>query len=496
VKQSQRIAKNTLFGFLGGVFGGGLQFLSLLLVAWYLGVANFGIFSYLLAFATIFQYVADFGLSRILIREIALHPSEIERLLGGAKSLIWILFGFTSFAALAVIAALPIDRELKALSWLMTVGYLCHLHTIGYASVLRATENMEFNSIAFTLHKAVMVLFLWLFLSLKWGLFGVVLAHLGANLFLWAYYHIIVTTAFSPGRLLYAPRFWKELLTDALPMAGSLILRQSAWQLDVLILSFLVSTVDLGYFSGPFRLLMGMTVFATLFAQPLFPLFVRLGHESIDQFAVVYRRTLKWFCVLSFPGMVLCLSWPKICLFLFLGKHFLPAAPALIILSAAIIPLFISVLYPFIFSALNRQADYFFIMLTLVVARVLLEIFCVPRFGYLSEGYIVVAMESLVFIVLTVRLRLLNIHPHLFSTMGKPALASLPCFLIMTYLPHGSYIAMAFSILLCSIVYPLFLVLWKTISPEEFLLLREGLGFAKPYWQKIDSIVTGMGRKK
>jgi len=50
VKQSQRIAKNTAFGMLAAGVGGGLQFLSLLIAARYLGVADFGILSYLLAF--------------------------------------------------------------------------------------------------------------------------------------------------------------------------------------------------------------------------------------------------------------------------------------------------------------------------------------------------------------------------------------------------------------------------------------------------------------
>ena len=101
MKQSHRIAKNTAFGIFAAVVGGGLQFVSILVVARFLGVVDFGIFSYLLAFASVFQFVADFGLSNILIREIAKRPDELERLLLGARSLMWIFTALTSLLSIS-----------------------------------------------------------------------------------------------------------------------------------------------------------------------------------------------------------------------------------------------------------------------------------------------------------------------------------------------------------------------------------------------------------
>jgi O-antigen/teichoic acid export membrane protein len=494
VKQSQRIAKNTAFGMLAAGVGGGLQFLSLLIAARYLGVADFGILSYLLAFATIFQFVADFGLSNILVREMTRRPTEVEYLLGGAKALMWVLFGLGLLLLLGVVAVIPVTAKVKTLSWFISMGYLARLNVVAYSSVLRSKEHMEFNSIAFILHKVVMICLFGVVIMLKWGLWGIVFADFSANMFLWIYYSLVVSIGFSPGRLHCDFPLWKSLLAESIPLGSGLILRQSAWQLDMLILGFLVDPVSLGLFSGPFRILMGMSMVSGLLTQPLFPLFVRLAHQAREEFAVVYQRTIKWFCLVSFPLMTVCLAWPGPCIGLFFGKHFLPGAPALMILSLAIFSIFVSVLYPYLFSALGRQTDFVMIMAGAVAARISLEFLLVPRFGYLSECGVIVGIEFLLFLALSWRLRVLGLPLDFRSAILRPAFASGLCLLALIYLPHGNLAWMAQDLLLCAVIYGAVLFWTKTLVAEELVLIREGVGFLKPYWNTIQGKI-GAGRR-
>jgi len=485
MKQSQRIAKNALFGLVAGVVGGALQFLSILIVAWHLGVEDFGNFSYLLAFGTIVQFVADFGLSRILVREMTLYPGQLEHLLGNAKGLLWILFGVALLLAFAVISLLPVPPHLRLLLCIMSMGSLCQLHTIGYASVLIATENMEFNSIAFILHKIVLVSLLELFLSCHGGLLGVVLAYLSANIFLWVYYHLVVAIGFFPGRLRYHVNLWKRLFMDSISMAGGMIMRQFSWQMDLLVLGWCTGPIALGYFSSPFRMLLALTLIPVLLAQPLFPLFVRLARESIEQLDGLYRKTLTWFCLLSFPPMAVGFAWPKACLLICFGSHFLPAAPALKVLSLAAIPACASVLYPYLFSALNRQGNFFLVILAFALLRLALEVIFVPRWGYMAECYIIVAMEVGLFATLAWRLRPLGLALRLGSFLGKPALAGLPCLLLLIYFPHATFPWTCICLSLCVVIYPALLWQCHTLQSEDLLLMRDSLGFFKPYWNKI-----------
>ncbi|MGA7130175.1 MAG: oligosaccharide flippase family protein, partial [Chthoniobacterales bacterium] len=91
MKQSQRIVKNVLAGGFAVGAGGLLQLTAVVLIARSVSVNDFGIYSFILAFAVFFQLLADTGLSNILMRELAKTPEKMAEILGAALSLIWVL---------------------------------------------------------------------------------------------------------------------------------------------------------------------------------------------------------------------------------------------------------------------------------------------------------------------------------------------------------------------------------------------------------------------
>ena len=67
MKQSQRIAKNVLAGGISTVLGGAFQLAAVLLIARRVSVAEFGIYSFTLAFAFLMSRLGDMGVSNILV---------------------------------------------------------------------------------------------------------------------------------------------------------------------------------------------------------------------------------------------------------------------------------------------------------------------------------------------------------------------------------------------------------------------------------------------
>ena len=76
MKQSQRIVKNAVFGIAASVIGGAVYLATVLTIAHKVSVVEFGKYSFVLAFAMFFQLVADSGLPRMMIREIAKDPEK------------------------------------------------------------------------------------------------------------------------------------------------------------------------------------------------------------------------------------------------------------------------------------------------------------------------------------------------------------------------------------------------------------------------------------
>ena len=309
---AQRVGKNVAWMLLGGGLGAVLQMLAILLAARGLQLNEFGTFNYLLSFAIVFQFLTDFGLTNILTREVARHPNDISHLLGSAKGLMWSLFFLSTILLLGVVLLMKLPASTKAQSFVMGLASLTILQAISYSAVLRALEDMEFNAIAFTLHKGLFAGFVAVSLWRHWGLWGVVNSYMAACLIFWFFNWQVVSRRITR----VSPRIdlplWKSMLSEAVPLGSGLVLRQFAWQADILILAWLVDATALGLFSGPYRILLGMRTISMAFALPLYPAMIRSALGTKEKFGEFYNRAMKWFCCLSVPGAVLFIVWPRL----------------------------------------------------------------------------------------------------------------------------------------------------------------------------------------
>ena len=94
MKQSQRIVKNAVVGVAAGVIAGLVYLATTIAIArnHNVSLAEFGKYQWVLAFAMIAQLVADSGLPRMMIREIAKDPECVGKITGASAGLIWVHF--------------------------------------------------------------------------------------------------------------------------------------------------------------------------------------------------------------------------------------------------------------------------------------------------------------------------------------------------------------------------------------------------------------------
>ena len=267
------------------------------------------------------------------------------------------------------------------------VGYLLLLQSVSYVAVLRATEHMEHNAIGFVVHKVVLVALLIVVLWLNGGLWGAVWCHFAANLFQVFYYRWVVGRRFPLPKgnwFVWDLSTWTFLTIETVPLGISLGLRQFSWQAEIFLLKYLVAPFALGLFSGPYRFLMGLTLFSAVLTGPLFPMFVRLAGESREQLAEAYQRSVRWFYLLALPLVAACVMWPHAIVVLLLGKSFLPAVPALRLMGVAVVPLFLTALYPVLYSTLRRTGRYLVAMAGVLAGRLVLGTWLIMRLNYMG----------------------------------------------------------------------------------------------------------------
>ena len=496
MKASQRVMKNAAWGVLSGVVGGGLQFLSVIVVARGLDVSVFGTYNYLLAFAILFQFLADFGLVNILVREIARRPSEVKHLLGSAKGLMWLLFVcFLPVLAGAVLLQ-DASAEVKLQSFVMGIASLTLLQGVSYAAVLRAFEDMEFNSIGFTLHKAALLGFTFVSLQLHWGLWGLVFANLAANLLLWLYYAQIVGWRFQLWVSLKKDfQLWKIMIGEAIPLGGGLLLRQAGWQLDSLLLYWLADSYSVGLFGGPYRLLLAVRLLSMILVLPLYPGLVRQAKTSLPEFWSSYRQALKWLICLGAPGAVVFIFAPETVIRTLLGAKFLASTAALQWFGLAFVPMFVSALFPYVFTALGRQRSFFLATGIALVLRLGFELWLIPKFGYMSACIIAAWCEILPFGLFILMLDWGGIGASIVDSFLKPTVAALAMgatlYLGQKYFGETGQLApRLLTFVLSGVVYLAFLFGARSFSKGELAAAKEALSFLGPYFRSLRKAAT------
>jgi len=487
VKQSQRIVKNAVFGIGASLIGGLVYLATVLTIARMVSVVEFGKYSFVLAFAMFFQLLADAGLPRMLIREIAKDPKALVPLVGAATSLIWVVSVAVCLLVALIVPLLHFGTDVKIAALVMSLATMATFHAAGYGAVLRAFEDNELNYLGFVLHKLLLLGFIVVTIKLKMGLIGFVLAHLASNVLLWNFYHIVVSRLYARIPLRIDVPLWKSLMISALPMGGGVMLRQLALQLDILILTWLTNLTTVGLFSGPYRISMALRIIPQTLSLPLYPLYSRTADLSPARFTEAYQTSLKFFALISFPFAAFFTAWSEPILRLALGAKYLPAIPAMQLLGIAMVPFFISTLFQYLFAALDQQKRFLWSTCAASALRIILLVILIPKYGFIGPSIAFVCSEVAIVAIWIIQLARLGFHAKLGDVIWRPLAAGIAMSLVLWTARQMPLLWQAGVALLALVLYVIVLLALKTFSLEEAHQAREGLAFFSPFvasWSK------------
>jgi O-antigen/teichoic acid export membrane protein len=486
MKQSQRIVKNVLAGGVAVGLGGLLQLGAVVMVARSVSVSDFGIYSFILAFAVFFQLLADSGLSNILMRELAKQPDRLAEILGAALSLIWTLSIAVELIILAIVPFLNFSLEVKLLTLAMGAATLSLFHCAGYGSALRSQEDNELHALGFLIHKVLFCALIFIGLRMGLALVGIVFAHLIPNVLLCFYYRWMVVRRYARPKMRIDLAMWKYLLTNSIPVGGATMVRLLAQQVDVMILSWLSDLRTVGLFSGPYRISMTLRFIPQTLAIPLYPMYSRLAMdpEAKEQLHTAYTRSVRFFVVAGFPVATLFLIFSSKMITLLLGDKYQVALPAMQLLGVAFLPFFVSSPFPFLLTALDKQRFLMVSSLFSLALRIGLNFLLIPFYGYMGPCIAFFASETVMLIVWSDKLHRLGFPLGLVKVVWKPLVAS-GCIGVALYFVKGlSLLWLVPVTLLALLVYVGILLLLRAFSESDLKLAREGLGFLRPFLAK------------
>lgn len=365
-----------------------LNFLSIPLMARYLGVSDFGDFNYLLAVTALLSKLIDFGLAPIVFRETSLNKNDHtfiqSAILLRFIMLVLVIALFSGTAMLLHFSAIEI--------------LLCNMMMINVVISSKFQNIREILDIPFKVElKMHYPMAIAIFDNLIFLIFVLLAPRFGADLYYFVFVYIISNV---PGFLFIILILIKKfdfkikltsqklgyLVKEALPIYGYVILTAIFVQIDILFLQNFNSEYATGIYSAAMKLTIPFNILPSAIVASIFPIIVKnrgINNEQNRKTILISFKLL--FFVSTTIALIGSFKSSEIMTFIFGGKYAESSTPMIFLFWAQVF-LFYNYLALDLFTAFNRQAYILFYGCLIVITNVSLLLLLLPQNSFIGVG--------------------------------------------------------------------------------------------------------------
>jgi GT2 family glycosyltransferase/O-antigen/teichoic acid export membrane protein len=380
---------------LAGEFG--VRLLStifLLVLARMVGASDFGIYSTAFAFASIFLILVDLGTNPIVTREIARSPQNRPQIIASVTYLktITAIFMLVCLAVVGRAVQLPWEKA-RLVHWFGWV-VIGTAFTEYYSAIFTGLEQMAAEAVLKVVCKGIVILAA-LFILLHthnvlptvkmMGLSSIASVLIGTLIVRYRIGKIGFTADWI---------YLKRLLTQSLPIFGSLAFLTLYDSQDILILNFFkVADHRIGLFALAVKIIDVLKIFPVLLASAYFPSLARQAHLSRRAF-IERAKELLSYAAFGLPLLtaIMYILAPTIIRTLY-GRTYLEAVPALRLLLIGFLVMAFNVVLLQLLIALDREKESFVSSMVVCLTNLVVSAYLVPRYDMLGTCYALIASE-------------------------------------------------------------------------------------------------------
>ena len=444
-------------------------------VARKLGGEDFGKLSFAFTFTGMCIIIADFGLNRLLVRNVSRQKELTEEYVANiyvlkivlslmcviAMGLFVFLSGYTGemITLVMIFGGAMFFRSLLDVSCAIFDAY----EQMGKEAVLKGI-----NHILLFISGAVV-------LALGFGLFEL------SNIFLVVYLISSILGCFLVYkdivkiRPCFNLRFWHFILKESLPIALTVTFGVIYVKIDIVMLSLIRGdNIEIGWYSAAVRIIELMHVIPAIIASAIFPIFSILHKDSMDSLGDVYKTSFKYLLVIALPIVVGTLLLADRIIDLVYGEEYIKAIPALRILVCSIIFIFVNYILLNILVAADRQKINAIVTGICLFMNISLNMCLIPSYGYLGAGYATVITEIALFAMCWYYATKYVCNVNIVAVLSKPLMCVtiMGAFIVLT----TERLNLALVIFLSALTYFTCLLLFRFFTKDDKLILQHLLG--------------------
>jgi O-antigen/teichoic acid export membrane protein len=482
---TRQVVYNTVVQIIGKVITTIFSLFLVVALTRYLGVSGYGEYTTIFAFLAFFGVVADFGFFWILVREIAHPDADVDSIASNILTLRTVLGIVVYSAAYLASYLIPQYATIRVGIGIAAISTLFLALNSTYVGIFQNKLRMDKPALTDVIGRAVILFFTLYFIRISsslnvilWAFAAGNIVNLLANAWLGRVYVKI--------RLAFDMVYWKKIFIETLPMAVILVLGLIYFKIDTFMLSLMKSSVDVGIYGPPYRVLEVILLLPGMFMGNIFPIVTRYIHTKDNRVYSTLQKSFEFLLILAVPIalMIIYDAYPIIKLVAgqaFVDAHTIrpvfgvPATSvlALQILIVAVAFSFISIIFNYLVISLGKQSKLIWPNVLFVLFNVGSNLLAIRYYSYIGAAVTTVLTEFLVLVFtywVASRYFILKLNFHV---IWKVAVAGL----IMCLVFHFGYNNINWVILtaITGFIYLIVLVLTGAIDKEmiKSLVIKE-----------------------
>ena len=475
-----RVARNSGFGFIARMAEAVVRFVSIAMIAQYIGAKSFGDFAFITAISAFVTVFADFGIGPIMVREMSRHVSERRSIL---ESVIVLRIAFSLLFLGGIVLSIRTTDYFAGLGLAMFIETMAQVFVafqMMFLDVFRTVERVEYDMatslghqlLALALISAVVIMelaFVWLFV-----------ARAVAELTKMLVFIPIVHRKFIRVRLGVDLRRSMFLLKEALPVVLLSFLTVSSMRFHVFVLKYFRDPAEISFFDIPHRISMAINMMPLMAVMAVFPVLCRKAGSGGSSFSYAYEKSFKFLLLIALPVSVLLTVRAREIVTTFFGFEYLSCFRVLQIIGITLCTGFLIPLMNFVLTSVGKQAQTLWGVCVGLAVGFAFDLALVPRLGHLGAALgMVLGNVS----YLAVNLRLVSKHACRIPIMSislRPVLGAVVMFLVCLWSGRAGPLRMAVGSGIGCLCYVAVLVVLKTFSRNEIRTFVEMVKRRRP----------------
>ena len=462
------IVKNTAILFMSEVFNRFLSFLLVIFIARYLGNVGLGKYSFVFAFVGLFAIISDFGVSILMVRDVAKHKLQNEKYFRNILTLKLIFALITLALPFLIIQFLNRGKEIEISVLLASIATSLFYLSQPSRNLFTAFEQQSYQAIYLVTERLIAFSLGILVLYLGYGLIALISVLVLSNLVSSIYAFAVTSNKFTKIKLEFDFSFIKKLLKKSIVFWFSLVFITIYFRIDTVMLSFMKGYEATGWYNAAYKVIDALTFIPFLVITTVFPAMSRFHKESKDLLKLLYEKSFYYLFIIALPLAVgTTILAKRIIIFIFKGE-FINSVAALQILIWALLFMFINYIAGYLLNSIEKQKLFTISVGITAVVNIILNFILIPLYSYIGASIATVISEILTFTMLYYFTSQNNYRLNFLKLIIKPFFAVV---IMSFFIIYFNNLHILLLVPLSIIIYFTLLFIFKALTKEEIDLI-------------------------